>query len=100
MKLDRITVQTVSPTLGKSSLQAGLISGLVGLALVMLYTIFYYRLLGMWWSPACAVTGALLWSIIAIMGQASAPPSTWPASSVSSSRWVSPSTPTSSISSD
>ncbi len=70
VKLDRLTVQTVSPTLGKSSLQAGLISGLFGLALVMLYTIFYYRLLGVVVVAGLAVTGALLWSIIAIMGQA------------------------------
>ncbi len=69
VKLDRLTVQTVSPTLGKSSLQAGLISGLFGLALVMLYTIFYYRLLGVVVVTGLAVTGALLWSIIAIMGQ-------------------------------
>ena len=69
VKLDRLTVQTVSPTLGKSSLQAGLISGLIGLALVMLYTIFYYRLLGVVVVTGLAVTGALLWSIIAIMGQ-------------------------------
>ncbi len=69
VKLDRLTVQTVSPTLGKSSLQAGLISGLFGLALVMLYTIFYYRLLGVVVVAGLAVTGALLWSIIAIMGQ-------------------------------
>jgi preprotein translocase subunit SecD len=70
VKLDRLTVQTVSPTLGKSSLQAGLISGLAGLLLVMLYTIFYYRLLGIVVVAGLATTGALLWSIIAFMGQA------------------------------
>ena len=69
MKLDRLTVQTVSPSLGKSSLQAGLISGLAGLALVMLYMIFYYRLLGMVVVAGLAVTGALLWAIIALLGQ-------------------------------
>ena len=31
VKLDRLTVETVSPSLGKSSLHAGLISGLAGL---------------------------------------------------------------------
>jgi preprotein translocase subunit SecD len=101
VKLDRLTVQTVSPTLGKASLQAGLISGLAGLALVMLYMIFYYRLLGMVVVSGLAVTAALLWAIIAFMGQGrSTPPSTWPASSASSCRSVSPSTRTSSISND
>ena len=69
VKLDRLTVQTVSPSLGKSSLKAGLISGLAGLALVMLYIIFYYRLLGLVVLAGLAVTAALLWAIIAFMGQ-------------------------------
>src|ERR1035437_9058860 len=69
VKLDRIKVQTVSPTLGKASLQAGLISGLAGLALVMLYMMFYYRLLGMVVISGLLVTAALLWAIIATMGQ-------------------------------
>ena len=69
VKLDRLTVQTVSPTLGKASLQAGLLSGLIGLILVMIYTIIYYRLLGVVVVAGLALTGALLWTIIAIMGQ-------------------------------
>ena len=69
VKLNRLTVETVSPSLGKSSLQAGLISGLAGLALVMLYIIFYYRLLGLVVLAGLAVTGALLWAIIAILGE-------------------------------
>ncbi len=69
VKLDRLTVQTVSPSLGKSSLQAGLISGLAGLALVMLYIVFYYRLLGLVVLAGLAVTAALLWATISFMGE-------------------------------
>lgn len=69
VKLDRLNVQTVSPTLGKASLHAGLIAGLAGLILVMLYVIFYYRLLGVVVISGLAVTGALLWAIISILGQ-------------------------------
>ena len=69
VKLDRLNVQTVSPTLGKASLQAGLVSGLAGLLLVMLYMIFYYRLLGLVVVSGLVVTGSALWAIIAIMGQ-------------------------------
>jgi preprotein translocase subunit SecD len=69
VKLDRLTVQTVSPTLGKASLHAGLLAGLAGLALVMLYMIFYYRLLGVVVIAGLALTAAALWTIIAIMGQ-------------------------------
>lgn len=70
VKLDQQTVQTVSPSLGKASLQAGLISGLIGLLLVMIYMVLYYRILGLVAVAGLAVTGALLWSIIAWMGQA------------------------------
>jgi preprotein translocase subunit SecD len=41
------TAQSVSPTLGKDQLRAGILSGLIGLALVALYMIFIYRLLGL-----------------------------------------------------
>ena len=41
-----INNQSVSPTLGKSSLNAGLAAGIGGLLLVLIYTIFYYRALG------------------------------------------------------
>ncbi len=41
------TAQSVSPTLGKDQLKAGILSGLIGLALVALYMIFFYRLLGL-----------------------------------------------------
>jgi preprotein translocase subunit SecD len=69
VKLDRINTQTVSPSLGKASLQAGLIAGLAGLALVMIYVLFYYRLLGVVVIAGLAVTGAILWAIISFMGQ-------------------------------
>ncbi len=69
VKLDRLNVETVSPTLGKTSLQAGLVAGLAGLVVVMLYMLFYYRLLGVVVISGLAVTGALLWTIIAFLGQ-------------------------------
>ncbi len=69
VRLDRINVQTVSPTLGKSSLDAGLLSGAAGLLLVMVYMIFYYRLLGVVVIAGLVVSGSLLWAIISLMGQ-------------------------------
>jgi preprotein translocase subunit SecD len=41
------TAQSVSPTLGKDQLTAGIVSGLIGLILVALYMVFFYRLLGL-----------------------------------------------------
>ncbi len=46
VRLNPLNTLIVSPTLGHSALVAGLGAGLVGLALVLLYTILYYRALG------------------------------------------------------
>jgi preprotein translocase subunit SecD len=75
IRLVELTTQTVTPTLGRSSLDAGLGAGLAGLILVLLYTIFYYRILGIVVVSGLAVTGALLWSIISALGHTSAAPS-------------------------
>ncbi len=69
------TTETVSPTLGHSALVAGLGAGLAGLLLVLLYTIVYYRLLGIVVFSGLAVTGALLWVIISALGHTSVAPS-------------------------
>jgi preprotein translocase subunit SecD len=70
VQLEPQTVQTVSATLGKDSLRAGVIAGLVGLALVALYMVVYYRLLGLVVWFGVAVSAALLWSIISYLGDA------------------------------
>jgi preprotein translocase subunit SecD len=61
-------VQTVSATLGKDSLRAGIAAGLVGLALVVAFMLFYYRGMGLVVLGGLAVSGALLWSVIAYLG--------------------------------
>ena len=58
-------VQTVSATLGKDSLHAGIVSGLIGIFLVLLFMLFYYRALALVVAAGLAVTGAILWSVIA-----------------------------------
>ncbi len=75
VRLIPITTQTISPTLGHSSLVAGLVAGLAGLALVLIYTALYYRLLGIVVISGLAVTGALLWAIISALGHTSVAPS-------------------------
>jgi preprotein translocase subunit SecD len=59
-----LSEESVSPTLGKSSLNAGLAAGIGGLILVLIYTIFYYRILGVVVLSGLAVTAALLWAIV------------------------------------
>ena len=70
--LNQATYTTVSPTLGKKSLQAGLLAGLLGLLLVMFYTIFYYRALGVVVVLGLVSTGALIYAIICMLGATSA----------------------------
>ncbi|MEX2292154.1 MAG: protein translocase subunit SecD [Acidimicrobiales bacterium] len=59
----------VSATLGSDSLRAGLISGLVGLALVAIFMVAYYRLLGLVAISSLTLSGAMLWSIICWLGE-------------------------------
>ncbi len=68
VQLHQQTAQTVSPTLGKSSLDAGLVAGIAGLILVLLYIVFYYRGLGVVAFLGLALTAALLWAIVSILG--------------------------------
>jgi preprotein translocase subunit SecD len=62
------STQTVSATLGKDSLHAGIVAGLLGLGLVMLYMILYYRALGVVVVLGLSVSGALLWSFVSYLG--------------------------------
>ena len=75
VRLEALNTVTVSPTLGHSSLVAGLGAGLVGLALVLLYTILYYRALGLVIVLGLGVTAALLWAIISALGHTAFAPS-------------------------
>jgi preprotein translocase subunit SecD len=62
------TVQTVSATLGRDSLRAGLIAGLVGLALVAIYMLLYYRALGLVVVLGLVLWTALMYAIISFLG--------------------------------
>ena len=69
VEFERDDVRTVSATLGEGTLRAGVIAGLVGLALVGAYMLLYYRLLGLVAICSLATSGAILWSIIAWLGE-------------------------------
>jgi preprotein translocase subunit SecD len=61
-------VLTVSPTLGQESLHEGIIAGLVGLILLMLYLLFYYRILALVAWAGMAIWALLAFAIIALAG--------------------------------
>lgn len=64
VKFDTPTVQTVSASLGEDSLRAAVLSGLIGVLLVLLFLMFYYRLLAIVVVGGLGVSGLLLWSVI------------------------------------
>jgi len=61
VQLTKLQTLTVSATLGEESLRQGIIAGLVGLVLLFLYLLFYYRLLGV-----VAWIGMSIWAILAL----------------------------------
>jgi preprotein translocase subunit SecD len=62
-------VQTVSATLGLTSLKAGLIAGAIGLALVFIYCLFYYRALGLLTIASLALSGILVYAVLVVLGR-------------------------------
>jgi preprotein translocase subunit SecD len=68
LKLDPQSRTTVSATLGADSLRAGLIGGAVGLGLVFLYVLVYYRGLGLVIWVGLAIAAALNVGVVILMG--------------------------------
>ena len=67
VRLEVQAVQTVSPTLGKDSLRAAVIAGLIGVLLVLLFMIAYYRTLALIVVFGLVLSGAVQWSVISIL---------------------------------
>jgi preprotein translocase subunit SecD len=63
VKLEPSYQQQVSATLGKDSLDQALIAGLIGLGIVLLYMLLYYRFLGLVADLALIVYAILLWGL-------------------------------------
>ncbi|WP_394552247.1 protein translocase subunit SecD [Agromyces sp. MMS24-JH15] len=58
---------TISATLGTSQLQNGLIAGLIGLLLVVIYTLFQYRALGSVTIASLVIAGVITYLTITIL---------------------------------
>lgn len=61
--------QTVSATLGLSSLRAGLIAGAIGLLAVLLYALLYYRMLGFLTFLSLILASAMVYGLIVLLGR-------------------------------
>jgi preprotein translocase subunit SecD len=61
--------ETVSATLGLTSLRAGLIAGAIGMALVLVYSLIYYRVLGLLTALSLVASGAMVFAILVLLGR-------------------------------
>ena len=59
----------MSATLGVASLQAGLIAGGIGLALVALYCLVYYRVLGVLTIASLVLSGGIVYGVLVLLGR-------------------------------
>lgn len=61
--------ETVSATLGLTSLRAGLLAGAIGLMLVLSYSLFYYRVLGLLMMLSLMASGAMVYGLLVLLGR-------------------------------
>jgi preprotein translocase subunit SecD len=69
LSFDPSDAQTVSATLGLASLEAGLIAGAIGLALVFVYCLIYYRILGILTILSLILSGAVVYAVLVLLGR-------------------------------
>lgn len=70
VELEQISVQEVSATFGRDQLDAGIVAGIVGLIVVALYVLFYYRILGIVVWLSLVVTAGALYAIVSWLSDA------------------------------
>jgi preprotein translocase subunit SecD len=69
LAFDRGEIQQVSPTLGADQLNAGVMAAGLGMLLVVIFTLLYYRALGLVTVGSLAVAAVMLYTLILLMGQ-------------------------------
>ncbi len=63
------TIQSVTPTLGLQQMEYGLLAGALGLVLVIVYCLFYYRGLGLVVISSLVISGALVFASLIMLGR-------------------------------
>ena len=66
------TVESVSPTLGSDQLRSGIAAGIVGLVLVALYMLLYYRLLGVVVILGLGLSAGATYALVALLSNSGA----------------------------
>ena len=69
LAFDQSAVGVVSAKLGGEQLTAGLLAGIIGLGLVLIYSLVYYRGLAVIVVCSLAISGLLIYAMIVLLGQ-------------------------------
>ncbi len=69
VELETGPVRQISASTGADVLEAGVLAGIIGLVIVAIYLLFYYRLAGLVAIGGLLLSGLLLWTIVAFMGE-------------------------------
>ena len=69
LTFEQATAQSISTELGAEQLQAGLIAGAIGIALVFLYALVYYRLLGLVMIASLLLSAVVVYAWLVLLGR-------------------------------
>ena len=64
------TTETIGPSLAGNQLSAGILAGAIGLGIVMLYCLLYYRGLGLVVIASLVVAGAVTYAVVLVLAKA------------------------------
>jgi preprotein translocase subunit SecD len=69
LSFTQATAQSISTELGSEQLRAGLIAGAIGIALVFVYALVYYRLLGLVMIASLALSAVVVYACLVLLGR-------------------------------
>ena len=69
VSFERSSIQKVSATLGENTLSIGLTAGLIGVVIVLLYLLFYYRILGIFTIFGLGTFGLAFYSVLSLLSE-------------------------------
>jgi preprotein translocase subunit SecD len=69
LSFTQATAQSISTELGAEQLHAGLIAGAIGIVLVFIYALFYYRLLGLVMIASLALSAVVVYACLVLLGR-------------------------------
>ncbi len=69
LTFEQATAQSISTELGAEQLKAGLIAGAIGIALVFVYALIYYRLLGLVMIASLLLSAVVVYSCLVLLGR-------------------------------